>query len=265
MTTRIVLGCGIVICAITYAVTGDDQLWVGMDAGDPVVTRESANRIERALRSRAECNFVDKPLAEACQYIEDVYRIPIWIDKQSFQDEGINVDTQVTLVKSGITLDTILRLLLEPLGLAHITEDGVLQITTQTRADERMRLRIYPVGDLVTLGTQPDDYALLIALIKKTTSGKWFAGDGEGGNLIAFPNARSLAIRQTEIVHREIGGILAAIRKAKQVQHLASIPVSPNDPDELSLVEAPLADRRPMLRETRAVPTWQRPRVHAAE
>ena len=78
-----------------------------------------------------------------------MHKIGIWIDKQALQDEGINADTQVSLTISGISLRSALRLLLEPLALTYIIEDEVMKITTQTKADEKMSTRVYPVADLV--------------------------------------------------------------------------------------------------------------------
>jgi hypothetical protein len=265
MTTRIIPACGIVVFVICCAVGGDDTVWIGLNLGDTHVTRASANRIEWMLMQTAACDFNDQPLDEVCNLLEQNYQIPIWIDKQALQDEGINSDTQVTLVKKGITLEVILRLLLEPMAVTHLVEDGVLKITTITKADEKMSTRLYPVADLVTGGTSIDDYEALILLIQENSSGKWHEYDGEGGAISAFLNARSLVVRQTRKVHQEAFGILAAVRKARQVQQLESIPINPGDPDVLFSVDPPSNSRRPRMRDPGNVPAWQRPRIHAAE
>ena len=50
---------------------------------------------------------------------------------------------------SGVSLRSVLRLMLEPLGLTYLIEDEDMTITTQVKADEKMSTRVYPVGDLV--------------------------------------------------------------------------------------------------------------------
>ncbi len=265
MTTRILLACGILAAGIVYAVVAADPPSVGLDAGDPKITRDSANRIEQALQERSDCNFKDNPLEECMEFLADAHGIPIWLDKQALQDEGITTDQQITLVMSGITLQTALSLTLDPIGLTHITEDGVLKITTQAKACERMSTRVYPVADLVDSGASLRDYDTLITLIENNSSGKWMAIDQEGGVVDPFPNARSVLIRQTQKVHREIEGLLAALRKAKRLQRIASIPINADEPDFLNPVEPAPAEPRARIRTQRATQTWQRPRVYSAE
>ena len=106
-------------------------------------------RIQKALSETTEVAFADNPLEEALNYLEDLHRIEIWLDKQALQDEGIATDQQISLTMSGISLRSALRLMLEPLGLTYLIEDEVMKITTQAKADEKMSTRVYPVADLV--------------------------------------------------------------------------------------------------------------------
>lgn len=112
-------------------------------------TSPNERRIQKALSETTEVSFTDNPLEEALDYLEDLHHIEIWIDKQALQEEGVNSDQQVTLVMSGISLRSVLRLMLEPLGLTYLIEDEVMKITTQAKADEKMSTRVYPVADLV--------------------------------------------------------------------------------------------------------------------
>ena len=43
----------------------------------------------------------------------------------------------------------MLRIILEPLGLTYVIEDEVMKITTSLAAEEKLSVRVYPVGDLV--------------------------------------------------------------------------------------------------------------------
>lgn len=106
-------------------------------------------KIQEELKNTTEVNFTDIPLKDALDYLEELHHIEIWPDTKLLSEEGISTDTTVTLVMSGITLRSVLRLLLEPLLLTYVIEDEVLKITTETAASEKMVTRVYPVADLV--------------------------------------------------------------------------------------------------------------------
>lgn len=258
--TRITLACSLFLTLVTPQVRADDKVSVGLDAGDPLVTRESANRIEQALRTATECNFKETPLDQALEHFEHRHKIEIWLDKSSLQDEGISTDTHITLTKSGISLEAALRLTLDPLGLTHVTEDGVMKITTQAKADEKLSTRVYPVGDLVT-----SDYKELIRVVQDNTSGKWMDIDQEGGAINPFRNSRSLVIRQTQHVHREIEGVLAALRHAKKLHRVDSVPANSGEPTRLHPVESSVTRTySPSRRNQQAPSTYQPPRFFSA-
>ena len=264
MTNRILLTCGILVAGIALAVVGEDRFWVGMDAGDPMATREIANRIEVVLNQRTECNFVDKPLDEVLQSLAVAHAIPIWLDKMALMEEGVGSNQKITFVMSAITLQTGLDLMLEPMALTHLTQDGVLMITTQAKASEKLSTRVYSVADLVNSGASPQDYDLLIDLIMEYNPCKWMVVDGEGGAIDAFPNARSLVIRQPQRSHRSIEGLLAALRKAKRLQRIPSIPIDADEPEFVNPIEPAAVESR-QRRSPPVTQAWQRPRVHSAE
>lgn len=106
-------------------------------------------RIRKALAETTEVSFADNPLEEALNYLEDLHHIAIWLDKQALQGEGVSSDQQISLVMTGISLRSALRLILEPIGLTYVIEDEVMKITTQAKADEKFATRVYPVADLV--------------------------------------------------------------------------------------------------------------------
>ena len=259
MCVRLMVIGGMIVCGLVCSGIGDDRGSVGSNSSSSGVTRKSTTRIQQELQNPTNARFTDKPLEEALTAFEDFHHINIWIDKQALNEEGINTDTQVTLVMTGITLDSALELMLDPLALTYVVEDGVLKVTTQTKADEKFFTRVYPIADLLD-ETEPNYRALLVVL-RETTSGKWTDQDGDGGSMCPYPNAASLVVRQTQKVHCEIEGILSALRKAKQLPDVSSIPTSPNDVEVLSGSSA--ADWRSHGR--RSYSSWQRPRIHASE
>lgn len=140
-------------------------------------------RIQKALTETTEVSFTDNPLEEALNYLEDLHHIEIWIDKQALQDEGVATDQQVTLVMTGISLRSALRLILEPLGLTYIIEDEVMKITTQAKADEKMSTRVYPVADLVIPIQPPQNGGGLGGIGGGGLGGGLGSGGGFGGGL----------------------------------------------------------------------------------
>lgn len=201
--------------------------------------------IEAALRSVTNCDFKENALDEVLNYLEDRQRVEIWLDKEGLADEGVSCDQQISLKVSGVSLQSALELMLEPLGLTYLNEDEVLKITTQSTADEKLMTRVYPVRDLVDVGDGTADYESLTEVIVEATSGKWMIYDQEGGSIVDVGISESLVIRQTQKVHREIEGLLSALRQLKKRPPLPSIPVNPNDPAVLNPLQSPFQPAKP--------------------
>ena len=109
-------------------------------------------RIYEALRQTTRIEFPGNPLSDVLEFISSQHNIPIRPDTVSLQEEGIGLDEEISLVISGITLRSALKLMLEDVGgvgLTYVIEDEVMKITTQTRAEEILQTRVYPVADLV--------------------------------------------------------------------------------------------------------------------
>ena len=128
------------------ALTQRRKQWADVD-----LRRDSPRerRIREELKSPTEVEFSDIPLRDALDYVEGLHHIEIWIDDKSLSDEGISTEQTVNLKMSGISLRSVLRLLLEPLTLGYVIEDEVLKVTTQEKIEEKMQTRVYPVADLV--------------------------------------------------------------------------------------------------------------------
>ncbi|HVW02415.1 MAG TPA: VWA domain-containing protein, partial [Planctomycetaceae bacterium] len=110
---------------------------------------KAEEKIRSALDQPTEIDFVDTPLRDALNYLKDYHEIQIWPNEQALTDEGVAIDTPVSLSLSGVTLRSALKLLLEPLQLRYVIEDEVMKITTAAEAVNERQIRVYPVGDLV--------------------------------------------------------------------------------------------------------------------
>ena len=107
--------------------------------------RKSTRRID----NETELDFTDLPLKDAIGFIKDKHGIEIQLDDKALTDQAIPTDTPVTINVKGITLRSALRLMLRKLQLTYIVRDEVLLITTQTEADNKLVVKVYPVADLV--------------------------------------------------------------------------------------------------------------------
>lgn len=107
-------------------------------------------KIRQELNATTEVNFTDIPLKDALDFLKETHHINILADQRVLSEAGISVDQQVTLVMSGVSLKSVLRLLLQPLTLTYVIQDEVLKITTAEEAENIMQTRVYPVADLAT-------------------------------------------------------------------------------------------------------------------
>ncbi len=121
--------------------------------------------------------------------------------------------------------DSLLRVVLKPLGLTGIVEDGRLVVTTSVAADERLFTKIHDIRDLSEAGYSVFD---LIKSLEMETFGPWLMMDGTGGAMFE-PLDGLLGVRQTEKVHNEVAAILADLRK--QIADSPNKPAKQDAPD----------------------------------
>lgn len=215
-------------------VAGKDRTRDRSESGRHLSANQVAvQKIEKALASMNSYRFEDLPLVDALDVIEEDKQISIWVDRKELADAGVSTDQTVTLKVRSLPLRHVLDLLLDPLTLTYVVEDGVLKITTSEKADEKMSTRVYPVHNLIDDNDLEHSYAVLIRSIQLSTPGKWADFEGEGGQICAVPIVHALVIRQTQKEHRVIEGLMAALRRTEHLPRRSSIPANPDDPEEL--------------------------------
>ena len=90
-------------------------------------------KINDALKSPTQLEFIETPLQDVIDYLKDYHGIEIQLDKKSLDEMSIGTDTPVTKNLKGISLRSALRLMLRELGLTYVIQDEVLLITTPKR------------------------------------------------------------------------------------------------------------------------------------
>ncbi len=105
-------------------------------------------KIRRELKTPTKVEFVETPLDEAIDYLQDMHGIAIQLDRKALEEAGMFDDTPVSLDVENVSLRTALRLLLRPLDLTYVVQDEVLMITTVEVASQEIITVVYPLGDL---------------------------------------------------------------------------------------------------------------------
>ncbi|MFO0946563.1 MAG: hypothetical protein U1D30_11530 [Planctomycetota bacterium] len=106
--------------------------------------------VREALTRPITFEFQETPLSDVINYLRDYTRVNVIPDLAAMEQVGVSLDTPVTLRLERVTLKSALRLLLRPLEMTYMVQDGVLQLTTTEVATGNLITKVYPVGDLVT-------------------------------------------------------------------------------------------------------------------
>lgn len=89
---------------------------------------KNEEHIRKVLRSRTSTQFIETPLKDAVKFLQEQHGIPMLIDEAALTEEGINIETQINLQLSEISLRSVLNLMFEPLKITYVIEDEVLRI-----------------------------------------------------------------------------------------------------------------------------------------
>jgi hypothetical protein len=177
----------------------------------PRPTRDE-EKIIKALHAPTSLEWADFPFEKCIEFLQQQHKINIWLDKQTLRDEGVALDQPVTLKLAGVSLRSILKLLLEPLQLTYVVEDDVLKITTTAKAGEKLLTRTYPVRDLWGHSIPSD----LETAIARTIEPDSWAEDQGPGSMTYVRESESLVIRHTCEAHEQILQLLRNLRDAKR-------------------------------------------------
>ncbi|HET6880308.1 MAG TPA: hypothetical protein VFI31_09145 [Pirellulales bacterium] len=195
---------------------------------------EGEAKVLAALGQVTAVDFSDQPLSDVVEFLRAKHKIDIQLDNKALTDAGVGTDTPMTATLEGISLRSLLRLLLGQLDLTYIVGDGYLMITSKTEAENMLRLRVYPVRDLVTAaseflpdvplpaGASGENYSSLMDLIQSTVAPTTWDEVGGPGSTREYRNSHGIALTQTEEVHEEIAELLSALRRVRDEQIAAA-------------------------------------------
>ena len=174
---------------------------------------------QQALARPVTIEFTGTSLKNALEDLQKAAGCKILLDEKTLSDNGIALDTPITLALEDVTLRTALEQITRPLDLGWTFRAPGFVVTTQDNVSSNPEFRIvvlYPVGDLVkTPDPGVDDYESLIQGIGASVD-----PDHGEGTITPVPSANALSIKQTWDVHEQIEAFLTALRQVKKQQSL---------------------------------------------
>lgn len=198
--------------------------------------------IETALIQPTRGEFVEAPLSDVLEYLQEFHNIPVGLDRRSLDHVGIGSDVPITArVRQG-ELATNLDAILDPLGLTWVVQHGVLLVTTKATAEANCEARVYILLRQVTF----DD--LLRDVTGNVNPQSWDTVGGPGSLCPMPPGV--LVVTQTQAVHRQIEKHYKGILKRVRMPFPATVPglVGPDvaktllEPTKIDFIETPLED-----------------------
>lgn len=118
------------------------------------------------LTDRLEAiEFSELPLSNAVNVISQMTSIPITFDLPALNEVGATPNDEVSANLQNVTVEELLRVILQQKRLAMLVEGHQLIITSPARSKNAMQEKTYPVADLVTADSQEGD--LLLEMIRR--------------------------------------------------------------------------------------------------
>lgn len=109
----------------------------------------SEEKIKRSLNQTISLHFQNQPLGEVIKQVQAVAQVNLHLDEQGLQEEGVDTSKTVTINVDDIPISSVLRLVLEPMGLNYIIQNDVLKITSKRRSNGDLLTVNYSVADLI--------------------------------------------------------------------------------------------------------------------
>jgi hypothetical protein len=181
-------------------------------------------KIIEALDKPMTLGFNERPLEEALQDLSNTFGVPLYIDKKSLEDLGLDLKKGVSMAGKGLSGRTVLRGILATQGLTFVVKDEAIQIVTVERSRTLLTTRVYYLGDLVQ-GVGPfsglqwgpfinaqqtqANLTAIIDAIRKIDPLSWNGPDTGGPGSVTYHAAsQSIIVRNSAEVHFTLGNAI---------------------------------------------------------
>jgi mRNA-degrading endonuclease YafQ of YafQ-DinJ toxin-antitoxin module len=178
-----------------------------IEISDEPKTIDPATLVPKEFSVPVTVSFQETSLKDVVAWLQNEQKLSTVLDTHALSDEGLLISEPITDRLQEAPLYLLLDRL-RSVGLGWYVDDGLLQLTTLSAADEQMSTLSYNLGDLFDAGFESFD---LLESVTQATSGRWEDVDGTGGEMVLLGDV--LFVRHTHTVHREVMGLFAAIRK----------------------------------------------------
>jgi RNA polymerase sigma factor (sigma-70 family) len=188
----------------------------GADAAGQGQAAEPARqpRPEDKLAAIVSVDFKDEPLEKALEHLRKQTGLNIVADWKELNDQGVTKDQPITLHLDKVRARTVLRNLERSIGLSYYFEDGVMTVTTQEVADNKMLRRVYPVADLVGSDAKGENLIEVVLRIIGPNPQLQLSSAA----VAYFAEGRSLVVVHSMRGHEEITELLEELRATRPSQ-----------------------------------------------
>ncbi|GEM_PF-3555685 len=172
--------------------------------------------IERSLKQRISLHFEVTPLRDVLEHVQEAAGVNLVLDLPSLEEEGVSEKTPVTIDVYGIRIESALSLMLEPMHLGWQIRDEALVIRSQQALKGPPVTVSYPVDGLLLWGeTVEEGLERLRTIIEESVAAESWSEVGGQGVVRGHSATRSLVIRQTPDVQKEIDGLLDQLKSLR--------------------------------------------------
>ena len=202
----------------------------------PTAIPEDERRILAMLDESVDVNFRRRPLKQVVAFLGKTLPVGVVLDETALAKAKISSDTPVTSSAAGLSIRSVLGIVLEPLKLNWTIHEGGLLLTTDAGSESRHSVRVYDVPDLVLArdanGRPTRSFGSLMETLRRGTGGLWepkpeskkaqassqntrrTTGRGTLAPL-ETPRINAIVVRQCPRTHWEIADVLAQLRAVR--------------------------------------------------
>jgi hypothetical protein len=191
--------------------------------------------ILQALNTTVTVNFKNSRLEDVLEYLRTITGQTIALDPESLRDAEVSYDSPVTMSAKGVTVRTVLRKVLNDLGLSYVIEPELINVVSAQKAREKMVVRSYYVGDLlaglnsIDTSRLPPAFQLrlplnaaavpqiqaaqlaqsvkeLVEMVETSVDPQSWRSNGGSGTIFFHAPSLSLVVKQSAEVHAQLAG-----------------------------------------------------------
>lgn len=172
-------------------------------------------RISTALAKPISTGLPAGPLSKMVAHLQRELNVPFRIDQRALEDLGLSPEVTVEAIPVGVSAESALRMVLDPLDMVFLVRGEMVQITSQDQAEYNLLIRIY---DVTRIADRRDVDDLLNAISSTIKPESWDEVGGPGTLQPTRVGGRTLlVISQTDDTHRLIERLLLHVHRVAAV------------------------------------------------